>query len=284
MGSFARRALRWRIAPGYLLAALLLVPGLAFLAACAYARLGGPAASLAVPVAQIPMLFVVMLFMGGSVNEEFGWAYAIDRLPRERGLLAAAVQMGVIWGCWHLPLFYIVGVTQSFLPFWAFLLFAVALRLWFVWAYEGSGKSMLATLLFHTTTNMSLNLFVLVDRSPGGNDLADGKSPAQVRDAFGAFVTQARHWAGQVPFAYLSIKPNLSRRRQLPRIRQANTLIRACAEERGVEYLDVHTPMLGADGEADPRWFDVDGLHLNAVGYALWTGMVRDWLAQRGLL
>jgi lysophospholipase L1-like esterase len=118
----------------------------------------------------------------------------------------------------------------------------------------------------------------------GGNDLADGKSPAQVRDAFRAFVTQAQHWAGQVPFAYLSIKPNLARRRQLPRIRRANALIRACAEERGVDYLDVHTPMLGADGEADPRWFDVDGLHLNARGYALWTGVVRDWLVGRGLL
>jgi lysophospholipase L1-like esterase len=118
----------------------------------------------------------------------------------------------------------------------------------------------------------------------GGNDLADGKSPGQVRDAFGAFVTQARRWAGEVPFAYLSIKPNLSRRRQLSRIRQANAMIRACAEERGVDYLDIHRRMLGADGEADPRWFDDDGLHLNAEGYALWTGMVRDWLARRGLL
>lgn len=118
----------------------------------------------------------------------------------------------------------------------------------------------------------------------GGNDLADGKSPAQVRDAFGAFVTQARRWAGQVPFAYLSIKPNLSRRRQLPQIREANALIRTCAQERGVDYLDIHTPMLGADGEADPRWFDHDGLHLNAEGYALWTGVVRDWLAAQGLL
>jgi lysophospholipase L1-like esterase len=118
----------------------------------------------------------------------------------------------------------------------------------------------------------------------GGNDLADGKSPEQVRDAFGAFVTQARRWAGQVPFAYLSIKPNLSRRSQLPQIRAANALIRACAQERAVAYLDIHTPMLGADGEADPRWFDDDGLHLNAEGYALWTGVVRDWLATRGLL
>jgi hypothetical protein len=66
MGGFARRALRWRIAPRCLLAALLLVPCLAFLAACVYARLGGPAASLAGPLAHIPMLFLVMLFMGGS--------------------------------------------------------------------------------------------------------------------------------------------------------------------------------------------------------------------------
>lgn len=118
----------------------------------------------------------------------------------------------------------------------------------------------------------------------GGNDLADGKPPEQVRDAFGAFVTQARRWAGEVPFAYLSIKPNLSRRGQRPQIRAANALIRACAQARGVDFLDVHQRMLGADGEADPRWFDVDGLHLNAAGYALWSGVVRGWLARRNLL
>jgi lysophospholipase L1-like esterase len=117
----------------------------------------------------------------------------------------------------------------------------------------------------------------------GGNDLAAGKPPEQVRDDFGAFVTCARHWAGEVPFAYISIKPNLSRRAQLPLIRQANALIRACAQERGVAFLDIHRPMLGADGEADPRWFDADGLHLNAQGYALWAGVVREWLAQCGL-
>lgn len=118
----------------------------------------------------------------------------------------------------------------------------------------------------------------------GGNDLAAGKSPEQVREDFAAFVTCARHWAGDVPFAYLSIKPNLSRRAQLPSIRRTNALIRACAGERGVDFLDVHGPMLAADGEADPRWFDADGLHLNAAGYALWTGVVRDWLSRRALL
>ncbi|MEI7035192.1 GDSL-type esterase/lipase family protein [Fulvimonas yonginensis] len=118
----------------------------------------------------------------------------------------------------------------------------------------------------------------------GGNDLAAGKPPAQVRDDFAAFVHCARRWAPQAPLAYLSIKPNLARRAQLPQIREANALIRACAAARQVDFLDVHTPMLGADGEPDPRWFDADGLHLNAQGYALWTGIVRGWLAAKDLL
>lgn len=118
----------------------------------------------------------------------------------------------------------------------------------------------------------------------GGNDLAAGKTPEQVCNDFGAFVSCARRWAGPVPFAYLSIKPNLSRRQQLPQIRQANALIRVCAQQRGVEFLDVHGLMLGPDGEAEPRWFDTDGLHLNEQGYALWTGVVRDWLARQGLV
>jgi lysophospholipase L1-like esterase len=118
----------------------------------------------------------------------------------------------------------------------------------------------------------------------GGNDLAAGQRPMQLRDHFGAFVTQARRFAPDAALAYLSIKPNLSRRAQLPQIRQANALIRACATERQVDFLDVHTPMLDADGQAEPRWFDSDGLHLNAQGYALWTGVVRDWLAQKGIL
>ncbi|MBD8881706.1 CPBP family intramembrane metalloprotease [Rhodanobacter sp. 7MK24] len=170
LGRFASRALRWRIALRYLLAALLLIPALGLVAAWVYASLGGPAFALAVPAGQIPLLFAMMLFMGGAVNEEFGWAYAIDNLQRGRRLLPAAVMLGVIWACWHLPLFFIVGVTQSFLPFWAFAIFAVALRVLFVWAYESTGKSILATLLFHTTLNLTLNLFVLVDRSPQRNE------------------------------------------------------------------------------------------------------------------
>ncbi|HEV7779232.1 MAG TPA: CPBP family glutamic-type intramembrane protease [Luteibacter sp.] len=164
--AFAKRSLDWRIAPRYLLPALFLVPLVAAVATYIHARIGGPDFALAMPLTQLPLLFLILLLGGGSVNEEFGWAYAIDRLSGRLPMLPAALAMGAIWACWHLPLFFIDGVSQSFMPFWAFLLFAVGARLVFIWAYEGTGKSILVTLLFHTTTNLSFNLFALVDHSP----------------------------------------------------------------------------------------------------------------------
>jgi lysophospholipase L1-like esterase len=167
-----------------------------------------------------------------------------------------------------------------------------SMRLWHTLAADftdvatinrGFGGSQIADSLYFAEQLIAPYQPAAIVMYAGGNDLAAGKRPAQVRDDFGAFVIQARRWAPKAPFAYLSIKPNLSRRTQLPQIREANALIRACAAERQVDFLDVHTPMLGADGEADPRWFDVDGLHLNARGYALWTGVVRAWLARHGL-
>lgn len=103
---------------------------------------------------------------GGSVNEEFGWAYAIDRLRQGRPLLWATVLLGIIWGCWHIPLFFVTGLTQSYVPFWAFLIFTVALRVLIVWGYESNDRSILVALLFHTASNLSFNLYNVVDRSP----------------------------------------------------------------------------------------------------------------------
>ena len=104
-----------------------------------------------------------MFLIGGSIQEEFGWAYAIDSLQRKFGLLPATLALGVIWGCWHLPLFFIHGLTQSFIPFWAFLILTVSLRTLYVWAYESTGKSIFVTLLFHSAANLTFNLFAVFD-------------------------------------------------------------------------------------------------------------------------
>jgi len=113
----------------------------------------------------------------------------------------------------------------------------------------------------------------------GDNDLQDGDSPAQVRDDFAAFVRQARSFDPGVPIAFIAIKPSVARRTLLPRIREANALVREyAATQRSVAYLDAFTPMLGRDGQPQARWFIQDGLHMNRSGYELWAGVVKPWL------
>jgi lysophospholipase L1-like esterase len=113
----------------------------------------------------------------------------------------------------------------------------------------------------------------------GDNDLAEGCSPEQVRDAFSAFVRRARSLDAGVPIAFVAIKPSVARKNLLPQIRRANALVRRYAQsETGVTYLDVFTPMLGHDGQPQAAWFGPDGLHMNRRGYVLWTGVVRRWL------
>ena len=113
----------------------------------------------------------------------------------------------------------------------------------------------------------------------GDNDLADGDSPAYVRDDFAAFVRKVRALDPGVPIAFIAIKPSVGRKALLPQIREANALVRQyAASEHGVTYLDIFTPMLGADGQPQARWFVGDGLHMNREGYALWISIVRPWL------
>ena len=117
----------------------------------------------------------------------------------------------------------------------------------------------------------------------GDNDLAEGCTPEQVRDAFAAFVQRARSLDANVPIAFIAIKPSVARKNLLVEIRRANALVREYARgQEAIGYLDVFTPMLGPDGQPQAKWFGADGLHMNRQGYRLWTGQVRDWL--RGTL
>lgn len=164
---FGGRALRWRIPVGIVVLALLLFPALAALAISLHAFGGGAPLSPLLSWSQVPWIFFLMFFIGGAFQEEFGWAYAIDHLQRRWHALPAAALLGVIWAFWHLPLFFIPGLTQTYLPFWSFVLTTTCFRILFVWAYNASRHSILTPLLFHASLNFSLNLFSLVDRRDG---------------------------------------------------------------------------------------------------------------------
>ncbi|WP_369940166.1 SGNH/GDSL hydrolase family protein [Xanthomonas medicagonis] len=113
----------------------------------------------------------------------------------------------------------------------------------------------------------------------GDNDLNSGRSPQQLREDFLAFVTRVRRDLPNVRIAYIAIKPSPARAALLPQVAEANGLIRAAAASlKQVDFIDVYTPMLAADGQPRADLFGPDHLHMNAAGYALWRDIVRPYL------
>jgi lysophospholipase L1-like esterase len=113
----------------------------------------------------------------------------------------------------------------------------------------------------------------------GDNDLWDGHTPQQVRDDFEAFVRKVRSFDPAAAIAFVAIKPSMARKALLPKIKQTNELVRKyAATQKNVTYVDVFTPMLGADGQPQPKWFIEDGLHMNRTGYELWIGVLKPWV------
>ena len=51
----------------------------------------------------------------------------------------------------------------------------------------------------------------------------------------------------------------------------------ASAEE-GLDYIDIHTPMLDAHGGPRAELFASDRLHLNPQGYRLWQAVMAEHL------
>lgn len=150
-----------RIGAGWWLVILLFVPALMALAAGLDLLTGGGAAPyqraaapfLGAPLALIP--FALSIFVIGPFPEEFGWrGYALDRLQERWGALRASLTLGVIWGAWHLPLFFMRGTYQYQQGawsqwFWLFMIGIIPLAVVITWVYNNTQRSTLAVMLFH---------------------------------------------------------------------------------------------------------------------------------------
>jgi membrane protease YdiL (CAAX protease family) len=92
--------------------------------------------------------------LGGQAGEELGWrGYALPRLTVRFGLGAASVILGLLWACWHLPLFYILGGDTVGQSFPVYLLQVTALSVAMSWLYARTGGSLLLVMLMHAAVN-----------------------------------------------------------------------------------------------------------------------------------
>ena len=112
---------------------------------------------------------MIFLFQG-PIPEEFGWrGYALPRLMEKFGFIKAALLLGVIWASWHLPGFFMEGVSQSSMPIIPYFITVVALSVIIAWIYYGTGRNLLAALLTHTMFNLSIALFPPMELKKGAD-------------------------------------------------------------------------------------------------------------------
>jgi uncharacterized protein len=102
------------------------------------------------------VMFVVLFIF--AVGEEVGWmGYAIDPMQGRWNALQAGVLLGLVWAVWHfVPL---LQASRSLLWIAGWSVSTLALRVLIVWLYNNTGRSVFATILFHTTSNLSTFLF-----------------------------------------------------------------------------------------------------------------------------
>jgi lysophospholipase L1-like esterase len=115
----------------------------------------------------------------------------------------------------------------------------------------------------------------------GDNDLAMGKSPAQIAKDFKRLVYKV-HWrlSGTRIFV-LSVKPSPARWHLKDQVLRTNQLIEEYSKtEKNVKFIDVFSSMLGADGTPRKELFAKDNLHMNEKGYQLWTSLIKPHLAE----
>jgi hypothetical protein len=165
----AMRGLQSDFPKRWLLPALFLAPAIVF-ASLSVAYLTGTAPSF--PWADnpvvLPIAFVVILLLGGPLQEEFGWrGYLLDPLQERSSALGGGVAVGVVWAVWHLPLFYTPSETIYYRnPFLGFAVTITLLSVLMTWVYNNTGGSLLPALLFHTTFNWSQAMFPILDSDP----------------------------------------------------------------------------------------------------------------------
>ena len=172
------RMSRWRFSVIWYVVILIGLPLIIF----AQAMIAGylPSSS-PVPLSELAMIYLGTFVVGGvffgPLGEEPGWrGFALPRLQQHFGPLGAAVALGPIWACWHLPLFFTnwIGVRGGgfALDFGYYVIAVTALSVIMTWVFNHTSGSVLAAILFHAANNAAsivlLTLAPNVPRDPGG--------------------------------------------------------------------------------------------------------------------
>ncbi len=113
----------------------------------------------------------------------------------------------------------------------------------------------------------------------GDNDSGAGKRSEQILEDYKEFVEAVLTAQPSTRIVIMSIKPSLRRWNVWSEMQASNAALEAYAnEDARVDFVDVGTDMLGADGLPIAEYLVDDGLHMTPAGYVVWNRIVGEAL------
>ena len=139
----------WRVAPVWYGIVFLLPLAVSGAVALTARALGLASAIELSPIGPLNLVIFVLV-----IGEEIGWrGFALPRLINRFGVGRAALLLGLLWGLWHFPTFFIKGAPQSEVPIASYLAYTTALSGAFTWIWLHTRGSVLLATLFHGAVN-----------------------------------------------------------------------------------------------------------------------------------
>jgi membrane protease YdiL (CAAX protease family) len=177
MRELRSRVFRFRVSPVWYVAAVVLLPGTALVAAVV-AQGVRPLTNLAAQPAVLVTAAISLLVAFLLVNwwEEAGWTgFVLHRLLGRMHPISASVVTTWLQATLHLPLVFIAGgVTEGRVPpgdYWfyfvALFVLPIPVRLIITWLYNASGRSVPIVGLFHAGLGIATGSAFLPDIAPG---------------------------------------------------------------------------------------------------------------------
>jgi membrane protease YdiL (CAAX protease family) len=150
-----RRYVLWRVGLRWYLVALFGPPAVILLVTIV---LPGALASFRTLAPLNPLIllltFPLILIFGGPLFEEGGWrGFALPRLQRLHGPLVGTLILGILWACWHLPLFWVKvwGTPPTILNVVLYVPTVVFMTVVYTWLFNNTKGSILLAILIHTS-------------------------------------------------------------------------------------------------------------------------------------
>lgn len=158
MSVLLRHVFEWRVALRWYLFAVVYMAAIKLAVAFTYRVITGTWPTFG---HELPGIIVIAIIISTPVQagEEIGWrGYALPRLAARWGFGGASVVVGLLWACWHLPLFFLPEADKYGQSFPLFVLGTTALSVAIAWLYVHSNGSLLLTMLMHSAINQTIGI------------------------------------------------------------------------------------------------------------------------------